>query len=352
MLMKTLKAEYTVLEQLRLPHGLFLASSSSDYGYVWIRDSVYMALPYRDKSCGTYELTVYRLLDLFKDLEDKITYHTQHKPRLWYEYIHARYSAHDLSEIGDHEWGHAQHDSIGAFLYMVGTGFQYGRKVIRDQSDLRIIQKLVNYLITLEFWNSPDNGMWEEYLEVHSSSVGAVTAGLLSVRNLIHLPDEYIKKGMLHLLDLLPNESPTKSVDLAQLSLIYPYNIIPDYLAREIVEKVEQELLRERGVARYYGDSYYSTLEEQHGRGRSRSFYAGSEAEWTFGIPWLSLCHLQLGNKEMARRYLEWSEKLTTSPGVFPELYYAGTNKPNPNTPLGWSSSMHILATERFLSAK
>ncbi len=52
-----------------------------------------------------------------------------------FEYIHSRYST-DLKEI-DVEWGHAQNDAVGAFLWGVGEGIKYGRKVIRDEADLR-----------------------------------------------------------------------------------------------------------------------------------------------------------------------------------------------------------------------
>lgn len=344
--LENLNPFYTVLKQLRKPHGLYLASTSGDYNYVWIRDSVYMAIPYMDKICGTFELTVYGLLDLFKELEDKITYHTQHKPQEWWQYIHARYSAEDLSEIGDHEWGHAQHDSIGAFLWMVGAGHKAGRKVIRDEDDLRIIQKLVDYLITLEYWKAEDNGMWEENLEVHTSSVGAVMAGLHEVKHLVKVPSRFLMLGNVTLELLLPRESRTKEVDLAQLSLVYPYEVVPHYMMEIIVKNVESKLLRYKGCARYYGDSYHSTLEAEHGRGRSRSFYAGTEAEWCFGLSWLALCHNQLGNRDKALEYLARSNEVIVAPGVIPELFYAGTDKYNVNTPLGWSCSMHILATE------
>ncbi len=122
-----LQQSYQILDRLRLPHGLYLASSSDTYSYVWIRDSIYMSLPYVDKQDGLYEKTYYRLLDLFREYEWKIDIHTKQKPQLLWEYIHSRYTADDVKEIQDQEWGHAQHDAIGAFLYGIGLGFKHGK---------------------------------------------------------------------------------------------------------------------------------------------------------------------------------------------------------------------------------
>lgn len=347
-----LEESYKILDSIRLPHGLYLASPSEHYSYVWIRDCVYISMPYVDKTCGNYEKSYHRMLDVFKEYEWKIDIiNAGKKPHLTWEYLHARYNANDVTEIDDQEWGHIQHDMIGAFLFGVGEGIKHGRTIIRDESDTRIIQKLVNYLGIVEYWHDADNGMWEEYQEVHLSSVGACTAGLKAVSNIVDVPEELILKGIKASWELFPRESNDKRVDLAQLSLVYPYNLF-GMMNELLVANVEKYLVRDRGVIRYEGDSYYSTLEGKHGRGHSRQFYYGEEAEWCFGMPWLSLCHLQLGNYEKAKEYLDKTEKLMIAPGVLPELYYAKTDKPNPNTPLGWSVAMYILAREQYDSKK
>jgi phosphorylase kinase alpha/beta subunit len=133
---------------------------------------------------------------------------------------------------------------------------------------------------------------------------------------------------------------------LAQLSLIYPYRLFNGLLGEMLISDVESRLLRRRGVNRYEGDSYYSTKEAEFGRSHPPSFYAGTEAEWTFGLPWLALCHLELGHRERALDYVARTEAAMVAPGVLPELYYAAMPKPNGNTPLGWSSAMYILAKE------
>jgi phosphorylase kinase alpha/beta subunit len=144
---------------------------------------------------------------------------------------------------------------------------------------------------------------------------------------------------------MLPFESDTRPVDLAQLSLIYPYNILPRFIAETILERVEKKLLRERGVIRYQTDSYYSLIDDS---GANPAVHLGKEAEWSFGLPWLSLCHLSLGDTEKAKYYLERTESIILPDGSLPELYFAGKDEWNGNTPLGWANSMHILAQETY----
>ncbi len=341
-----LSNSYRVLDQLRLPNGLYLASSSEIYRYVWIRDCVYISFPYLDKKNDIYEKMYYRLLDLFFDYEWKLDILKVQKPLWEWEYLHARYSFDEVKEIHDQNWGHAQHDMIGAFLYGIGLGLKQDKRMIRNERDHRIIQKLVNYLESVEYWHDPDNGMWEEWREVHASSVGSCVAGLRAVEDYVHVSKALIQKGLMTLLSLFPRESKDKSVDLAQLSLIYPYRLYNGLLGETIVEQIEKELLRTRGVIRYKGDSYFSTLEKTKGRNLPREQYVGTEAEWTFGLPWLALCYLELGNKEKAEHYIRKTEESMIAPGILPELYYSGTDLPNPNTPLGWSSAMYILGKE------
>jgi GH15 family glucan-1,4-alpha-glucosidase len=337
---------YQILDQLRLPHGLYLASSSKDYHYVWLRDSFYMSLPYLEQNNQIFEMTYHRILDLFKEYEWKLDIHTRQRPREQWEYIHSRYSASEVKEL-DTPWGHAQHDAIGAILWGIGMGVKRGKKMIRDTKDHEIVQKLVGYLGCVQYWEDADNGMWEEWREVHSSSVGACVAGLKAVKDLVFVPGDWITMGCQTLTDLFPRESADRPYDLSQMSLVYPYRVMSGENAEILVEQVEKHLLRERGVIRYKGDSYYSTLEHE-GRHHDLSFYYGTEAEWTFGLPWLALCHLELGNLEKANHYIKRTENVMLSDGSLPELYFAKSADYNSNTPLGWGSAMYILAKERY----
>lgn len=320
-----------VLDRMRLPNGAYTASLSSDYSFVWIRDVVYTVLPFIHSTSDRYEKAYHALFDLFRDYEWKIDIHTEKKPVYLFEYIHSRYST-DLKELPQ-EWGHAQNDAIGAFLWGVGEGMRNGHKVIRDQKDLAILQKLVDYLECLQYWQSEDNGMWEENMELHASSVGACVAGLHAVKMLVDVDDELIRKGEETLRFLLPRESVTKETDLALLSLVYPYRILDRKTALTIVEMVAGRLEREYGCIRYLNDRYYN-------RGR--------EAEWCFGFPWLGLCYQELGLFEKAYEYIAKTEKIIPDNWEVPELYIGGTDEPNGNTPLAWSVSLSYLFLTRM----
>ncbi|RBW71372.1 glycoside hydrolase family 15 protein [Bacillus taeanensis] len=319
-----------VLDTMRLSNGAYTASRSKDYDYVWIRDVCYTVIPYLTSSCGRYEEAYYALFDLLKRYEWKIDIHTKQKPEYLYEHIHARYSK-NLTEIHV-EWGHAQHDAIGIFLWGVGEGVRHGKKMIRDQKDLEIVQKLVYYLECVQYWQDEDNGMWEENLELHASSVGACVAGLKAVKMLVVVPQHIIRKGEETLRFLLPRESQTKDADLALLSLIYPYHVVSRKTAQQILNRVTTKLERKYGCIRYENDQYYNN---------------GSEAEWCFGFPWLGLCYSELGTNDKVLEYWKKTEQILPENGEVPELYIGGTDKPNGNTPLAWAVAMTYLLHER-----
>lgn len=322
---------FEVIERMRLPNGAYTASLSKDYDFVWIRDVCYTVLPYLHTSSDHYEKAYHALFDLFKEYEWKLTIHTEKKPVYLYEYIHARYSK-ELKEINQ-EWGHAQNDAVGVFLWGVGEGIKHGKKMIRNQEDLKIVQKLVDYLECLEYWDSKDNGMWEENMEVHASSVGACVAGLLSVKPLVNVKDEIIKHGQETLRFLLPYESQTKETDLALLSLIYPFMVVDHENAQKILDDVTGKLERKYGCIRYKNDLYYNE---------------GSEAEWCFGFPWLGLCYSNLGMHEKAMEYADKTRNIIPDNWEIPELYVGGSNVPNGNTPLAWAVSMSYLLLDRM----
>ena len=335
------------LDRIRLPNGLYLASPSADYSKAWLRDNAYEALPYADKPGPEHERACWTLLDILRRHEWKIDAILREKPSSGDAYIHARFHPETLREF-DEPWGNKQNDATGAILFTLAEGLRHGKRALRDARDERIVKKLVRMLGALEYWRDADNGMWEEAEELHASSVGACVGGLVALQQQgWDVPDDLIQRGRWALDALLPRESESKRADLALLSLCYPYRGVVTPGQRErIVRNVEKHLLRQRGVIRYEGDSYYSTLAEEHGRGEPREFYFGAEAEWTFGLPWLSLIHRQMGNPAKADDYLRRTLELQTAPGELPELFYSKTGIPNPNAPLGWSVAMLILAIE------
>ncbi|NQV08556.1 glycoside hydrolase family 15 [Candidatus Woesearchaeota archaeon] len=319
------------LKTLQHESGLFSASKSTETGYnkAWIRDNIYEALGLEHtKDFEAVKRAYSAMFDILLKHEYKIDHAIKEKPQHKYQYIHARYCPQTLNEFHD-DWGNKQNDAVGAFLFKAADLLNKGIMVIRNKNDLRMLQKLVHYLGSVEYWNDKDNGMWEETEEVHASSIGACVAGLKEICRYVDVPDELIKKGQNALNGLLPRESETKKTDLALLSLIYPYNIASDEQRDQILHNIEAELVREKGVIRYEGDKYYN----QHG-----------EAEWTFGFPWLAKIYKDLGNMKKFNYYLKKSHQSINWKGELPELYFANTNKHNTNSPLGWSQAMYLAA--------
>src|SRR3989339_356006 len=230
-----------ILRTMRYPTGLFAASrmtAKTGYNLAWIRDNVYTAIGL--EAAQKYNIakkTLRALLDVLLKHEYKIDWAVREKPKHHYQYIHARYDPITVEEIWE-EWGNKQNDAIGALLFKIGDLEEKGIKIIRNEDDTRLLQKLVWYLRSVEYWHDKDNGMWEENEEVHASSIGACVAGLKAVRHIVDVPKDLIKKGEDELNRILPSESVTKETDLALLSLIYPYNIVNKEQKRAILGNV------------------------------------------------------------------------------------------------------------------
>jgi GH15 family glucan-1,4-alpha-glucosidase len=339
------------LRALQSRSGLFLASRSdvsTGYNKAWLRDNFYTCLAFEETEDSETVRKVWKaLLAIFVKHKDKINWAVKNKPYHTYQYIHARYNPETFEEFWE-EWGNKQNDAIGEILFKIGDLEQKGIKIIETEEEKEILQILVDYLNSIEYWQDSDNGVWEEYEEVHASSVGACVAGLRMIAKLgvVNIPTHLIEKGEEALKKLLPRESKSKFVDLALLSLIYPFNIVPENLARDIVRHVEYHLEKEKGIIRYKNDRYYN--KNQDG--------VSEEAEWCFGFPWLSIIYSQWaqdGKKfgditdseddKKAREYLEKSFK-TIYDDQIPELYYSDSDKPNENTPLGWAESLFVVA--------
>lgn len=325
-------------EDMKRPSGAFIAAPSADYEAVWIRDHLYCTFAYYYLGDNKRFLGGIRLIfDLFKKYEHRIeagmVSSASHENGS-YNSIHAKFHADTLDEI-THEWGHHQLDAIGLFLYLVGFAHRNGITVARTDDDKKLLEFLVSYLIGVRYWELPDNGMWEEGIDLHASSIGAVYAGLTLVadQGLAIVPISVIMKGHDTLYKLLPNESPSRDADMALLSLLWPHNVVTAPLRKEILERVKEKLVQTNGLNRYWGDNYY----------RSAS---GVSAEWPMGFFWLSIIAAQDGDKESARQWFEQGVSATTADGLIPELYQDG--KPNNHTPLAWAHAIGIIAAKNL----
>lgn len=337
---KLIAQHLKILEGLQFESGLFAASHKqvgTGYDKAWLRDNFYECIAFEViEDYESVRKTYRAILDIFHKHEYKIDYAISKKPDYTHQYIHARYNPVTFDEYWE-EWGNKQNDSIGCILFKVGELEQRSPGILAlSDTDRRILQKLVWYLSTLEYWHDEDSGMWEENHELHASSVGACLAGVTHIRHVpgIEVPEGLIERGIETLNTLLPRESKGKFVDLALLSLVWPYNVVTQEQAQEILAHVEYHLLRDRGVIRYKGDRYYNKNEDGW----------SEEAEWTFGLSWLSIIYARMGQTEKAQYFLELAKKAVAPDGAVPELFYSNSTTHNDNSPLGWSESLFIVA--------
>jgi len=335
-----IKQHEKILLDLQKKSGLFLASRENvetGYDKAWLRDNFYECIAFEVLDEWEIVRKTYKaILDIFKKHEYKIDYAISSKPKHTHEYIHARYNPENFDEFWE-EWGNKQNDSIGCILFKIGELETVKKiKILKDKDDRRIVQKLVDYLSTLEYWHDEDSGIWEEDEEIHASSIGACVAGLESIKNVkgIEVSDELISRGYKALEKIFPRESKRKFVDLALLSLIWPYNVVNSEQTKVILKNVKYHLLKKKGVIRYKGDHYYNKNPDNY----------SEEAEWTFGLSWLSIIYNKLGKEKKAKSFLKKSINTINEEGEIPELYFSNTNLSNKNSPLGWAESLFIVA--------
>lgn len=323
------------LELLRNDRGVFVASPSEDYQAVWIRDQLYSTFAYyylgeMEKFIQGIQVT----FDILHKSRSRIEEAICKMPVAGHEFIHAKYNHESLDEITNN-WGHHQIDAIGLFLYVVGFSNKKGISILRGEEDKKLIQLLVQYLVSIRYFESPDNGMWEEWMEVHASSLGAAVCALEIIKKekLAIVPQDALDRGREALFTILPNETDHRSEDMAQLSLIWPYNIIPREIADIILKRIIDRLVQSKGLNRYLDDNYY----------RSEN---GISGEWTMGFFWLSIVYSERGDAVAAQQWLERGLQTMTKEGYLPELYQDG--EPNKNTPLGWAHSLAIIAQKKI----
>jgi len=316
------------LEKLLMPSNAFIAAPNKHYSSCWLRDHLYCTLCYYYLgNIPKLKKTFHVVFDILHKHLWKIDKAISITPIESDQYIHAKVDANTFKEIIK-DWGHHQLDAIGLLLYLSAFFEFKGIKVIKKK-DIKVIQLLVFYLLSVRYWEKPDNGMWEETLNLHSSSIGAVLSGLCYIRKHVIVPKSMIKSGRKTFNNILPNESPDQEVNMSQLSLIWPYNIVSEKISNIIIARIKKNLVQEHGLNRYLGDNYYKSEN-------------GTSGEWPLGFFWISIAEFQRVNIKEAEKWLFKGIDQITDKDRIAELYCNGS--PNINSPLGWAHSFAIIA--------
>ena len=337
-----IKQHLDMLRTLQKPNGVFTASAhdvETGYDKAWLRDIYFMTLSFLEMGqIDVVQKSARALLEVFVKHKDKINWAIEHRPHHAWQYIHARFHPETFEEYWE-EWGNSQNDAVGEVLNLLVTLEQLGAGIVMADDERELVQLIVDYLVRLEYWKDEDNGIWEENMELHASSIGSVVAALKKASQIewLRVPPQAIANGERALRQLLPRESESKFADLALLSLIYPFAVTTESETETILRNVEYHLTKDKGVIRYKFDRYYNQNDDGY----------SEEAEWCFGLAWLAIIYAERGDKEKAYYYLRRAKGTVTPDGKVPELYYSHTDKPNENTPLGWSESMYVIALKK-----
>lgn len=323
------------LELLRKENGAFVAASGEDYSACWIRDQVYAtyAFYYLD-DIRKFSEGLHVVFDILTKARPKIESALCRKPVQSADYLHAKYHAEMLCEVTD-DWGHHQVDAIGLFLFVVARAERKGVRIIRHEADREMLQLLVSYLAAVRYFEEPDNGMWEEGMELHASSIGAAVAGLreIAFMKLAVVPGQLILRGEEMLSRILPRETFSRNVDMAQLSLLWPYRVVSKEMADTVLERVKETLVQKHGLNRYLGDNYYRS-------------HNGISGEWPMGFFWLAIIYADRKEYLDARYWFERGMATITETGHLPELHQNGM--PNDHTPLAWAHSLALIAATKL----
>jgi len=343
------------IDRCRYPSGLYSAVPADSttmvpiYSSVWIRDTIYTLLAYEALEdldrlrAGVHALLDHILLRWSYRLDWRIV---EGLPATEMEYLHPRYDA-DGNEIHSELWGLRQDDAIGLTIWALAR-WQERFDIFRtDYIDFHLVQKLIWYCDRILIPHIPDNGIWEEEgptKTVHLSSVAAVAAGLTQATRIgiKDIPERLCTDILLTLTAHDGRESSHHATDLALLTLVWPLGNdlpIPRSTLRDIVLRVEKELLGTRGVVRYPEDTYHACH--------------NGPPEWTIGLGFLALAWNTLGDPERGQHYLHRLEQATTDTGELPDSWCQ-----NPahhqyfNSPLCWSHALHVVATTQLAQHK
>jgi GH15 family glucan-1,4-alpha-glucosidase len=339
------------IERCRYPSGLYSAVAPDSevmvplYRNVWIRDTIYTLLAY--EAIGDHDRLrsgVYALIDrILLRWEPRIDWRIVHGvPVEEVEYLHPRYGP-DGSELYSELWGLRQDDAVGLCAWALGRWHERFGILRNDFVDFHLVQKLIWYLDRVDVPHVADSGIWEEEWPtraVHLSSLAAVAAALTQAERIGigDIPARLRSETLLKIDELGGRESAHHETDLALLTLVWPLGDdlpVPRRVLREIVERVERELVGARGVVRYHADGYHACH--------------GGPPEWTMGFGFLALAWVSLGDPTRAAEYLDRLHASATDAGEYPESWCRDPAHDRYfNSPLCWSHALDVVASAQL----
>lgn len=307
-------------------------SDAQNYRYVWPRDAAYFCVAAKKLGVTDFqEKFFWWLIERAEGVKDT---------GLIYQNYYVN---------GPKRWTALQIDQNGSMLWAI-TEF-YDQKIVNASNK---VQKLVKILADgiLSVWNGKKftaitQDLWEErfaYDEIdqfHSYSMAACIKGLRAVKSVdvkyeiaANQMEKILKnacsKKMVRTNGQLVDENP----DASLLGLIWPFEIFTaeSKEADEIIQIIEDNLVKENGVYRYVYDTYGGY--RKYGLDTRRGGGA-----WPILNYWLAMVYLKRGDKDKAAKYVEFVDE--NCEGLIPEQIFENQLQISVK-PLAWSHAIKI----------
>jgi len=249
--------------------------------------------------------------------------------------------------LGEDDWWDFQLDGYGTWIWaVIGHAARHSLSLGRWEEAIRLS---VDYLISS--WDRPCYDWWEEHeLEVHVSTLTCLGAGLDAATGsgVLSAGQERSARDVVRRIRAVIEERGTRdghlvkwldgrSVDASLLSAIAPLGFIPAHsdLGRRTIFEVERQLCVDGGTHRYLEDTYFGG------------------GQWPLLSCFLGLAQSSAGDREAARRRLDWVLSTATEDGRLPEQVPGHLLAPEYQrewldrwgpvaTPLLWSHAMFL----------
>jgi GH15 family glucan-1,4-alpha-glucosidase len=318
----------------------------SQYGSSWLRDGSFIAHAMDLAGCRTssraFHLWVAATIGRqHEHIRAIIRRHQSGESLAYNEMLPARYGL-DGSWEQD-EWPNYQLDGYGHWLWAIAEHLKSEKHDGLPDLLRPAAQDAADYLV--EFWRENCSDCWEEAPDAtHTATLASIYGGLRAAENLGLVPLGKAEEVRTYILKKCVEDgcfvksSTNRAVDGSLVWVSTPFEVVPPEhpLIRRTVEVIERTLVRDGGVIRYDGDSYYG---------------AGAWLLLTDFLAW----HLARdGRVEEARQYHGWAEAQRDALGRLPEqvpvrstdaqwLVHWTARWGESAKPLLWSHAMHLI---------
>lgn len=343
----------TTIETLRQENGTFRASHSEEYNATWIRDNFWNNLSYLNHEPEKYLQCCHTHLDFLKLYE----FNYDHKlawlirePDVYGErskrFIHPKVNF-DGTEIEGLQWQFLQLDTLAYYLLMFWYGVKNGLEVFRDKKDKYVVQLLIKIIEKLDICNKVYAHSWEEETAIFTSNLGLCMRALeVSYEMGFEVSTEELRRIRRKFYGQFPLERHGRECDLTLLFLTVIDGILKPIDTIDTIQQVSKNLYGEFGIKRYCGDIYKPFVREYHCCDWKQP--CKEEMQWPMGYGYIAIAYAKMGEKEIAKHYIEKLYKAYPN-GQVPE----GVNEKGEqcvNSPLCWSCSMTSLAIDALNS--